>query len=329
MKHRKPISQLREKAGLTQAELAESVGVSENTIANWEKGGASKWIRQLHKLCQTLNCTLEDLEPELKSEVPICPVLTETILYTVRSYCYAREKNEKKTEAKIASYAALHDKQLQYWLTQAEHIMTKALDANNQPVSCEVVINTLKLENLVNQLGCEPPMKINYSKFCELVKQVNLTREFIEQYLAFDNNDFRRTLILQTWSLTVYVIGWEPGQTSGIHHHGNSLDAIYVAEGEMTHLLLSPEECQEEQVPYESHPAQESDKGRIEKIRAGNFTFVDRRHGHQIKNLSDQKLVTLHFRFGVAPEDDRWLENNTNIRIFHWEHPEQCRITLP
>ncbi|NEP19652.1 MAG: hypothetical protein F6J97_22640 [Leptolyngbya sp. SIO4C1] len=198
---------------------------------------------------------------------------------------------------------------------------------------CEIVTNTLKLENLVNQLSGAPPEAVNYEKFCDLVRQVSLTREFIEHYLSFDDSDFRRALILQTWSLTVYVIGWQPGQTSGMHHHGNSLDAIYVVEGEMTHRLLLPEECQAEQVPYETHPAQDKDKGVVEKITAGGFTFVNRRHGHQITNLSDKKLVTLHFRFGVAPEDDRWTENpnkdDPNRRIFRWEHLEQCRVTLP
>ncbi|MGB3614678.1 MAG: XRE family transcriptional regulator [Elainellaceae cyanobacterium] len=333
MKHNKPITQLREKSGLTQAELAESIGVSENTIANWEKGKASKWIRQLHKLCQILNCTLEDLEPELKSNFSSPPVLTNTILDSVQSYCIAKGKGDKKSEAKITSYAALHDKQLHYWLAQADQIMLEAPDGNNGFMSCEVVSNTLRLENLINQLSSVPPEEIDYKRFCELVKQVGLTSEFIEGYLSFDETDFRRALVLQAWSLTVYVIGWHPGQTSGMHHHGNSLDAIYIVEGEMSHRLLSPEECYKEQVPYEHHPAQENNTGLVEKVTAGNFAFVDRRHGHQITNLSGKKLVTLHFRFGLAPEDDRWAEDpnkkHPNRRVFRWKHLEQCMVTLP
>ena len=58
------IATLRERAGLTQLELANQLGVSENTIANWEKGSASKWIRQLHQLCSLLHCSLDDLLPD-------------------------------------------------------------------------------------------------------------------------------------------------------------------------------------------------------------------------------------------------------------------------
>lgn len=56
------IALLREKAGLTQLELSRCIGVTENTIQNWEKGRAGvEQIERLIKLCATLDCKLEDL----------------------------------------------------------------------------------------------------------------------------------------------------------------------------------------------------------------------------------------------------------------------------
>lgn len=56
------IAALREQAGLTQRELALAVGVTETTIANWERGRSGlDWIERLIRLCRTLNCSLEDL----------------------------------------------------------------------------------------------------------------------------------------------------------------------------------------------------------------------------------------------------------------------------
>jgi transcriptional regulator with XRE-family HTH domain len=56
------IADLREAAGITQRELALQVGVTETTIANWERGRSGlDWIDRLIKLCKTLNCSLEDL----------------------------------------------------------------------------------------------------------------------------------------------------------------------------------------------------------------------------------------------------------------------------
>ncbi len=62
-RHPSRLADLREKAGLTQKALAERVGVSEGTIANWEndRGGLDKMIAQTHGLCEALKCSLEDL----------------------------------------------------------------------------------------------------------------------------------------------------------------------------------------------------------------------------------------------------------------------------
>ncbi len=56
------IAGLRDRANLTQRALALHLGVTENTIQNWEKGKAgSEQIVRVIKLCQALNCDLKDL----------------------------------------------------------------------------------------------------------------------------------------------------------------------------------------------------------------------------------------------------------------------------
>ncbi len=74
MKNEKPrskIAQLRNKTGITQLELSRIVGVTETTIANWEKGRSGiEWIEKLIKLCQALDCQLEDLIDYDLSQAP-------------------------------------------------------------------------------------------------------------------------------------------------------------------------------------------------------------------------------------------------------------------
>jgi transcriptional regulator with XRE-family HTH domain len=56
------IANLRESLGLTQREIALALGVTETTIANWERGRSGlDWIDRLIRLCRLLECELDDL----------------------------------------------------------------------------------------------------------------------------------------------------------------------------------------------------------------------------------------------------------------------------
>lgn len=65
MERTKPVprlAQLREQAGLTQLEVSQLLGVTENTVANWEKGRSGiEWIERIVKVCKLFGCNAEDL----------------------------------------------------------------------------------------------------------------------------------------------------------------------------------------------------------------------------------------------------------------------------
>lgn len=327
------ISQLRERVGLTQAEVAQLVGVSENTIANWEKGGAAKWIRNLNNLCKVLNCKLEDLSQEVSELNPSQRRLTENVCSTVRRYCEASSNHDKKTLIKILSFATLHDALLRYWLDQADEKIKQYQKTSEDKLDIELIINSLVLQNLSQELSLILPYQSTNSsaqpiqeKFNELVAQVHLTQEFLDRYTCFNDNHFCRKLILQNRHLCVYVIGWEPEQKSEIHHHGNSLDAIRVIKGKMNHWLIAPEQWEAKgSVSFEGCLPQGEAWGEEAIIEEGQQVVIDRRYGHQIKNSSGQRLVTLHFRFGSLPEDNYW-EPSSESPIMSWSQLEQYQI---
>jgi transcriptional regulator with XRE-family HTH domain len=68
------IAALREQAGLTQAQLAVFIGVTTNTIQNWENGKSGvEQIEKFLKLCEVLDCNLRDLVeyvPNTNAEEP-------------------------------------------------------------------------------------------------------------------------------------------------------------------------------------------------------------------------------------------------------------------
>lgn len=57
--------------GLSQAELAERIGVTQSTISFWESGRYEPSLSDLRKLSQVLSCAIVDLidEPEQAGEV--------------------------------------------------------------------------------------------------------------------------------------------------------------------------------------------------------------------------------------------------------------------
>lgn len=56
-----PIARLRMERGLTQAQLAERVGVALQQISRWETGGRNPGAKSLVKLAAALGCRIEDL----------------------------------------------------------------------------------------------------------------------------------------------------------------------------------------------------------------------------------------------------------------------------
>lgn len=57
---------MRERAGLTQIQVSEKLGVPQSTIASWETDRALPRADKLLDIAKLLNCTIEEL---LKKEV--------------------------------------------------------------------------------------------------------------------------------------------------------------------------------------------------------------------------------------------------------------------
>ncbi len=56
------VAELRERAGLSQTQLAALMGVDTNTIRNWERGRSGlDWFVKLARLCEILECDPKDL----------------------------------------------------------------------------------------------------------------------------------------------------------------------------------------------------------------------------------------------------------------------------
>lgn len=55
------IKEYREKRGLTQEELGNTLGVGRAAVAQWERGMNAPKLKTLLKLADVFNCSIEDL----------------------------------------------------------------------------------------------------------------------------------------------------------------------------------------------------------------------------------------------------------------------------
>ena len=342
----------REKAGLTRAEVAAMVGVSENTIANWERGGAAKWINHIYMLCRALGVNLEDLTrelledealPSIDSESQGAPKLTSNMIRSLKKYCDAKlssslsgNDNLRKQITLITSYAMMNDDSLRYWLKIADKLID-CHKGSHDPLNSNIVVNLLILQNLdetLRQISPTSPNSVLKEDFERLVNNINLSNSFVNKYVEYNGHHFSRRLIIQSRLLAVYVISWNPGQACTVHHHGSSLDAIRVIQGEMTHWSFGPDVL----TPFES--ARKDDEKydkkflkdqrcKSQKVQQGELVIVDRGESHKIANNSEKRLVTLNIRFGAPPDDqDRnWNRSNKNSKMCNLK--ESYRIDWP
>lgn len=55
------IKNIRERAGITQTEVARALNIGQSAVAAWELGEAFPRVDKLPKLAKLLNCTVDDL----------------------------------------------------------------------------------------------------------------------------------------------------------------------------------------------------------------------------------------------------------------------------
>jgi DNA-binding XRE family transcriptional regulator len=63
MNSSRELTRLRKRLGLTQKQVADSVGVTDQTVSNWEAGRFEPrlTISQMQALCRVLQCSLDEL----------------------------------------------------------------------------------------------------------------------------------------------------------------------------------------------------------------------------------------------------------------------------
>lgn len=151
---------------------------------------------------------------------------------------------------------------------------------------------TFSLEKFLCEMMETPPYKLTLENFKALVARLQLEDSFLQKHVLFrPDKKYGWKPVLLTPSVEILTCCWMPGQESGIHDRGNSLNVTRVIQGVCTAQI------------YEVL-GQELLLSKEEEIHANQLTGVERQpQFHQLINKSTiEPLVTLHFYCPTRPQ---------------------------
>lgn len=133
------IRALREKARMTQAELAEKICVSDKTVSKWETGRGYPDVTLLEPLAAALNVSAAELlagsavtngnvsADMLRAGFCVCPVCGNIVCCVggAAVHCHGVALTPAEAEAPDAKHAATAERVEDEWFVQVEHEMTK------------------------------------------------------------------------------------------------------------------------------------------------------------------------------------------------------------
>ncbi|WP_017325047.1 helix-turn-helix domain-containing protein [Synechococcus sp. PCC 7336] len=328
------IKSLRGINGLTQVELAEKVGIAKQTLENWEKGKCDKTIKKIYMLCQSLNCSLEELVKIIEGDrdLRIYSDRDETSLVEkedvelLSRYLLIRSQSssnkEKNLKSLIDEIRAEKRRDAFVKMLVTSELITNSLnrfykhkDMEEYTKTAEyreTVITILSVQRMINSLRSQKnPLDID--TFRNIVQKAYISSKVLIEKSRYGDEEYARKKVFQTDALTGYIISWNPGQRSSKHHHGNSLDAIKVVSGQMTHGKFKPHTNRKNQIEFEGvdESKKASDKLSHNQLyqcfHQDAWVLIDRLYGHHILNESDKGLITFHLRLGTQPFDARWI----------------------
>lgn len=141
------------------------------------------------------------------------------------------------------------------------------------------------IDDLILEMTRTPPQQLRLSHLYDWVSQLDLKDDLFQQHLCFCSQGYQRRLLCRTSRFEMLILCWQPGQSSTIHDHADSLNVTRVYQGILTSRTFQ-QSCGTGRCRFQ----QVSEK----QLHRNELATVDRHEIHQLANLSDHNLVTLH-----------------------------------
>jgi predicted metal-dependent enzyme (double-stranded beta helix superfamily) len=200
------------------------------------------------------------------------------------------EMTDRETERLYQIYEASESRpELNAWLAKIDEATEQfSSEQNLHDESNKKYISLITLEEYLYQLRQIEPEKMTLEQFRELVLRLDLSADLINSHIQFARTQHFRELVHSSRFTSICVISWKPGDHVPPHEHDDSLSVIRVCKGQLAHRKWH----RVDKGGYMGHT-----KGLLELIPEDEYISIDNLEKHELSNQSQERLITIHFRY--------------------------------
>jgi len=121
-----------------------------------------------------------------------------------------------------------------------------------------------------------PALRLELDVLADIVGGLARAEELWRPHVAHDPSERVRRRLLATPAYEVWLLGWTPGQSVGLHDHGDANGAFVVVDGELTETTVVAGVAEHD------------------VLRAGEFGRVPLGVRHDVANRSRRDATSIH-----------------------------------
>jgi predicted metal-dependent enzyme (double-stranded beta helix superfamily) len=199
------------------------------------------------------------------------------------------EITDLETERLYQIYEASESRpELDEWIARIDEATEKFTIGEDLSKSDKKYISLITLEEYLYRLRQIEPEEMTLEQFRELVLRLDLSADLINSHIQFAKTQHFRELIHSSRYTSICVISWKPGDHVPPHEHDDSLSVIRVCKGQLAHRKWH----RVDKGGYMGHT-----KGLLDLVPEDEYISIDNLEKHELSNQSQEKLITLHFRY--------------------------------
>lgn len=141
------------------------------------------------------------------------------------------------------------------------------------------------IDDFIAEIVQLPASQLQLAHLQDWVARLDLKDDLFRRHMSFCSQGYQRKLLCRTSRFEMLILCWQPGQSSTVHDHADSLNVTRVYRGVLTSRKFGSSV---------SLTGRELLTPQAEHLQKDELTAVDSYSIHQLANTSDENLVTLH-----------------------------------